>query len=149
MDFFLIVNETIIEERKTEIVDNFVCDTCGHTSARKLKVHINLHTNKPVFCQYWQKVLNKFTYVQKHIQNVHNQSIYSCEVCDNKFTIKANLKNHKKSVHENLIKNCSICQKAIGETHIKRHEKGCRIFFTNVVKNIMFLMETLRRRFLW
>ena len=35
-------------------------------------------------------------YVQKHIQNVHNQSIYSCEVCDNKFTIKANLKNHQK-----------------------------------------------------
>ena len=44
MEFFLIVNETIIEERKTEIVDNFVCDTCGHknTSARKQKVHINL-----------------------------------------------------------------------------------------------------------
>ena len=62
---FFIVNETIIEERKTEIVDNFVCDTCGHknTSARKRKVHINLHTNKPVSCQYWQKVFNKFTYM--------------------------------------------------------------------------------------
>ena len=85
MENFKIVNETIIEERKAEIVENLVCYTCGHksTSARKLRVHC-------------QKVFNKLTYVQKHIQNVHNQSIYSCEVCDNKFTIKANLKNHQK-----------------------------------------------------
>ena len=67
MENFKIVNETIIEERNTEVVENFVCDTCGHksTSARKLKVHINLHTNKPVSCQYWQKVFNKFTYGSK------------------------------------------------------------------------------------
>ena len=84
IEFFKIVNETIIEERKTEIVDNFVCDT-----------------NKPVTYQVPVSTGKKClinTYVQKHIQNVHNQSIYSCEVCDNKFTIKANLKNHQKKV---------------------------------------------------
>lgn len=135
MENFKIVNETIIEEREAEIVENFVCDTCGHksTSARKLKVHINLHANKLVSCQYCQKVFNKFTYVQKHILNVHNQSIYSCEVCDKKFTIKANLNNHQKPVHENLLKSCSICQKSIGETNIKG-TKNCRAKFTNVVQ---------------
>ena len=71
--------------------------------------------------------------MQKHILNVHIQSIYSCEVCDKKFTIKANLNNHQKTVHENLLENCTICQNSIGETNIKRHEKGCRAF-TNVVQ---------------
>ena len=35
MEFFKIVNETIIEERKTEIVDNFVCDTNKPVSTGK------------------------------------------------------------------------------------------------------------------
>ena len=95
MENFKIVNETIIEERKTEIVGNFVCDTCGHksTSARKLKVHISLC---PVSTA--KKCFNKFTVKTCTI------SLYLCEVCDKKITMKANLKNHQKSVHENLIK---------------------------------------------
>ena len=48
MENFKSVNETIIEERKAEIVENFVCDTCGHksTSARKLRVHCQKVFNK-------------------------------------------------------------------------------------------------------
>ena len=129
MEHFKIVDETIEEEslEKDQTIENFICDTCGHksTSGRKLKIHINLHSKNPVSCEDCQKVFNKFTYLQRHRENVHNQNqkFYSCDDCDKKFTTKGNLKCHQKTAHLKVFENCSICHKPIGATCIKKNMK--------------------------
>ena len=114
MENFKIVDQTIEEESlgKDETGENFICDAFGHksTSARKNKIHINLHNKNPVSCDECQKVFNKFTYLQRHIENVHSQSFYSCGDCDKKFTTKGNLKRHQNTAHLKVLKFFSICQ---------------------------------------
>ena len=59
------------------------------------------------------------------MRSVHEGDTYDCDVCDDKATIKGNLKQHVKSVREGVKYNCERCDyRAIQKWNLRVHQKS-------------------------
>ena len=91
----------------------FVCKICGVTYAQrmKLKLHINVHTEK-YKCTKCDKVFaHKFRY-KEHVLKHPNEScfMFVCEICGKGFKQASNRKTHMTMIHSgerNFV--CNIC----------------------------------------
>jgi KRAB domain-containing zinc finger protein len=120
----------------TTIIDWHVCNTCGFKA--KTSDSLNRHTNnihmtaEYVNCDICNQQVKKKS-ISQHIQGVHSDKTYRCDVCDFTTKNKVSLFNHKKWIHasdpsaKDFV--CPLCPKmysreAVLKDHIRKsHEK--------------------------
>lgn len=70
------------------------------------------------------KQQNSASSLQYHIESVHEDSKYNCDLCSMEFSHQRILNNHIKNVHERKAKyNCSICDKEyLSQNGLTKHE---------------------------
>ncbi|KAG4072002.1 hypothetical protein HA402_010939 [Bradysia odoriphaga] len=94
----------------------FICNVCGHKSARKVThmIHLRQHTGeKPISCQFCQFKAADPSVIKKHELRHQNkeQWKYHCQDCDYKSIQSSTLKSHLKKYHPNSYKliQCEDC----------------------------------------
>ena len=110
-----------------------ICDTCNigfvskaaHIIHKKSK-HLGEQHNA---CNEYEATTH--SYLTVHIQSVHEDKRYLCEVCNKEYTDKRALRRHKKSAHEGITYKCKTCdaqfnQKSNLYSHIKSRHKGVK-----------------------
>ena len=57
-----------------------------------------------------------------HIESIHEQIKYPCDLCEYQAPLQGSLNTHIKSVHEKVKYPCNICEyEATGKGDVKRH----------------------------
>ena len=96
---FVFVDETIkSQESKDDAEESIkeICDICGKQfNARKnLMQHKLIHTTDTTNCDICNKNFANKIKLQKHIDYVHSEKMFSCMECKNFFSSKQNLETH-------------------------------------------------------
>ena len=90
--------------------------------------------------------------LRTHIKQVHEGTIFNCEICSSKFSQKSNLKIHLESIHiKERYYSCEICDykatlKSYLSKHVKRHQKLEKINCTDCNKIIQKKSLTLHNK---
>ena len=95
---FLILREEFLEKEVDEPVNELICHICG-SNFKTLKL------------------------LRKH-QDIHQEDVSLCNLCEKTFTNKVKLKDHKRYVHSNSSYECQECKKTYSNPqNLKIHQK--------------------------
>jgi len=127
---------------------NILCTYCGSRFARPslLQHHIKLmHTEnaKNVPCPQCKKVLSNEKTLYLHVRFMHKDTRFLCDMCDQKFAKKEELKEHCITEHrEAVLAKCQDCDEEFGtQTLLKQHR-------VKVHKDRPFLCEHCNQTFI-
>ena len=99
------------------------CEQCRWSFKRNtdLKRHILGHQEKHCdHCAFTTKDVRAFN---KHIKVNHDGIKFQCNMCDNEYLVKGDLKRHEKAKHEIVLK-CSLCKySSWSEEKLRNHRK--------------------------
>ena len=99
----------------------FDCQICKKSFENQwlCEVHVESVHGKEN-CRICFKPLSKKS-LKEHIQSVHSDIKFKCDICQKEFSLERNLKKHRKAVHyEKFQVNCDICSKAFdSKVHLR------------------------------
>ncbi|KAJ6649422.1 Zinc finger protein [Pseudolycoriella hygida] len=113
-------------------VGRFVCQHCGInlTNQADYDRHIASHfliTSSEYFCNFsCNKAFQKSDDLQKHLFEIHAQSLFKCGICSDLFDTKVAIQVHFAVAHSNEVKiyRCSACMEVFkSESDFKHHVK--------------------------
>ena len=91
------------------------CQQCDYTcnQPNRLKSHINIvHNNIKYPCEICGKLFANNLSLSAHVTNIHERNqIFYCEQCDYKAVTKFGLQNHILTKHDKVIFECNQCDK--------------------------------------
>ena len=105
------------------------CDLCGKDFAKMATLNdhrLSIHEKRELPCPYEDctKVFFLRGVLRKHIQGVHLQTRFQCNLCRKSFSLKGDLKVHVKGVHEGVRLTCSLCNREFTRASDRnRHER--------------------------
>ncbi|KAG8196916.1 hypothetical protein JTE90_027620 [Oedothorax gibbosus] len=108
-----------------------ICKECNYMSeySYMMKRHAVRHTERGVVCEECGKHYKDHYILKMHIKMVHSiaEVLYTCDICEKKFTRKAHLKRHLRIHQPDRPYKCSFCnyrgcEKSDITKHILIHE---------------------------
>lgn len=114
-------------------ISTFVCQHCGTTLPNQADYerHVYSHfliTNSEYLCNFnCNKAFTKSDDLQKHLLEVHAQSLFKCGICSDLFDTKVAIQVHFAVAHANEVKiyRCSACIEAFkSESDFRHHVKS-------------------------
>lgn len=91
-----------------------------------LEMHINIHKNKVMSCQYCQYRSTNLILLQTHLKIHFNIKNFSCDICQQNFVNNKKLLNHKFAVHNIDDYVCVDCDFTTTKLHaFHKHRISC------------------------
>jgi KRAB domain-containing zinc finger protein len=107
---------------------NHICSDCGKSFASKFELnqHYDGYHNEDSkatrTCRFCEKVFMKQRNLCMHMQAVHSDNKFSCELCFKSFSFKSAKDRHVKIIHHNQKEHkCEQCQKFFGTRYDYRN----------------------------
>ena len=115
-----------VQERTTECVKRFTCDTCGRQFAylSKLNMHEMTHMSvKPFMCDTCGRSFARSGDLKRHEITHTGVKPFTCDTCGKSFSVSGDLTVHER-IHTGVKPfTCDTCGKSFSQSgHLKKHE---------------------------
>lgn len=104
----------------------FFCLSKEFNQMFSLKIHMNVHNNKPYKCSLCDKTFSQSSNLKNHL-NVHNGNRpHKCDVCGKGFNQISSLRSHKYGHSGDKPHKCTVCDKTYTQSYvISKYYCGC------------------------
>ena len=93
----------------------------------KTKASLDSHSTKcrlEECCTYCGKRLSSKN-MKRHINEIHRQIKYTCDICENTFAQRSTMESHKRSIHSDHTYSCVTCQLIFDhKPNLIRHQRS-------------------------
>lgn len=123
---------THTKQKTHETTTGFRCEHCSKlfSSRKYLRVHIRcIHINSSKYpCSMCDKAFPRGDYLRRHISRAHENTFYTCQICDKSYKDHAHYKDHVKT-HMGAQYQCNECKRVFGYRaalvrHLKVHKQS-------------------------
>ena len=119
-------HEILIHLKKREKIS---CKQCTYQAYKQntMDTHIqSVHNNLKYPCEMCGKLYQSSLSLRCHVMKIHEKSVvFECDQCDYKATAKATLNFHISAKHDKAEYNCDLCDKKYAyKTRLKQHKRS-------------------------